>query len=72
MNDLSTMIKIMEYMSLGKPIVQFDLKEEDSAPKKLLCMPTTPISGGFRCKDLPMAAAIIQAKGKRWASELRA
>ena len=27
MNDLSTMIKIMEYMSLGKPIVQFDLKE---------------------------------------------
>jgi glycosyltransferase involved in cell wall biosynthesis len=27
MNDLSTMNKIMEYMSLGKPIVQFDLKE---------------------------------------------
>ena len=27
MNDKSTMIKIMEYMSLGKPIVQFDLKE---------------------------------------------
>ena len=27
MNDMSTMIKIMEYMSLGKPIVQFDLKE---------------------------------------------
>jgi glycosyltransferase involved in cell wall biosynthesis len=27
MNDVSTMIKIMEYMSLGKPIVQFDLKE---------------------------------------------
>jgi glycosyltransferase involved in cell wall biosynthesis len=27
MNDISTMIKIMEYMSLGKPIVQFDLKE---------------------------------------------
>jgi len=27
MNDLSTMIKIMEYMALGKPIVQFDLKE---------------------------------------------
>jgi glycosyltransferase involved in cell wall biosynthesis len=27
MNDLSTMIKIMEYMALGKPIVQFELKE---------------------------------------------
>jgi len=27
MNNISTMIKIMEYMSLGKPIVQFDSKE---------------------------------------------
>ncbi len=27
MNDKSTMIKIMEYMALGKPIVQFDSKE---------------------------------------------
>ena len=27
MNDISTMIKVMEYMALGKPIVQFDLKE---------------------------------------------
>jgi glycosyltransferase involved in cell wall biosynthesis len=27
MNDISTMIKIVEYMALGKPIVQFDLKE---------------------------------------------
>jgi glycosyltransferase involved in cell wall biosynthesis len=27
MNDMSTMIKIMEYMALGKAIVQFDLKE---------------------------------------------
>ncbi len=27
MNDISTMIKIMEYMALGKSIVQFDLKE---------------------------------------------
>jgi glycosyltransferase involved in cell wall biosynthesis len=27
MNNLSTMIKIMEYMALGKPIVQFELKE---------------------------------------------
>jgi glycosyltransferase involved in cell wall biosynthesis len=27
MNEVSTMIKIMEYMALGKPIVQFDLRE---------------------------------------------
>ncbi len=27
MNDMSTMIKIMEYMALGKPIVQFTLRE---------------------------------------------
>ncbi len=27
MNDISTMIKITEYMALGKPMVQFDLKE---------------------------------------------
>lgn len=27
MNDISTMIKIAEYMALGKPVVQFDLKE---------------------------------------------
>jgi glycosyltransferase involved in cell wall biosynthesis len=27
MNDISTMIKIMEYMAMGKPIVQFKLKE---------------------------------------------
>ena len=27
MNDISTMVKIMEYMALGKPIVQFDMKE---------------------------------------------
>ena len=27
MNDMSTMNKVMEYMALGKPLVQFDLKE---------------------------------------------
>jgi glycosyltransferase involved in cell wall biosynthesis len=27
MNDISTMNKIMEYMALSKPIVQFDLRE---------------------------------------------
>jgi glycosyltransferase involved in cell wall biosynthesis len=27
MNDISTMNKVMEYMALGKPVVQFDLTE---------------------------------------------
>jgi glycosyltransferase involved in cell wall biosynthesis len=27
MNDRSTMNKVMEYMALGKPVVQFDLTE---------------------------------------------
>ena len=27
MNDISTMNKVMEYMTLEKPVVQFDLKE---------------------------------------------
>ena len=27
MNDISTMNKVMEYMALGKPVVQFDLVE---------------------------------------------
>ncbi len=27
MNDYSTMNKILEYMALGKPVVQFDLRE---------------------------------------------
>jgi glycosyltransferase involved in cell wall biosynthesis len=45
MNNISTMIKIMEYMALGKPIVQFDSKEgrfsaEDAS---LYCNSGTPI-----------------------------
>src|SRR6185295_13019292 len=27
LNDVSTWIKVMEYMALGKPVVSFDLKE---------------------------------------------
>ena len=34
MNDKSTMNKIMEYMALGKPIVQFDLREGRFSAKK--------------------------------------
>jgi glycosyltransferase involved in cell wall biosynthesis len=34
LNDKSTMNKIMEYMALGKPIVQFDLKEGRHSAKR--------------------------------------
>lgn len=34
MNNMSTMIKIMEYMALGKPIVQFDLREGKFSAQK--------------------------------------
>jgi len=46
MNDLSTMIKIMEYMALGKPIVQFDLKEGrfSAQDASLYCDARDPIS----------------------------
>ena len=34
MNDISTMNKVMEYMALGKPIVQFDLTEGRFSARK--------------------------------------
>ncbi|MBU1343654.1 MAG: glycosyltransferase family 4 protein [Proteobacteria bacterium] len=45
MNDMSTMIKIMEYMALGKPIVQFDLKEGKYSAKDAALYAKT---GGFK------------------------
>jgi glycosyltransferase involved in cell wall biosynthesis len=40
LNDVSTWIKIMEYMALGKPIVSFDLKEtRKSAGEAALFVP---------------------------------
>ncbi len=44
MNDLSTMNKIMEYMALGKPMVQFDLKEgrHSAAEASLYAAPNDP------------------------------
>ncbi len=46
MNDISTMIKIMEYMALGKPIVQFDLKEGrfSAGEASLYCIHDDPVS----------------------------
>ena len=44
MNDKSTMNKIMEYMALGKPIVQFDLHEgrESAGAASLYARPDDP------------------------------
>src|SRR5688572_23850104 len=45
MNDKSTMNKIMEYMALGKPIVQFDLTEGrvSAQDASLYATPNDPI-----------------------------
>lgn len=44
MNDLSTMNKILEYMALAKPIVQFDLHEgrQSAGPASLYARPDDP------------------------------
>jgi glycosyltransferase involved in cell wall biosynthesis len=53
MNDMSTMIKIMEYMALGKPIVQFDLKEgRISAQEASLYSDTQDAVADFAAKIL--------------------
>lgn len=53
MNDISTMIKIMEYMALGKPIVQFDLKEgRFSAGDAALYARNDDMIGDFAAKIL--------------------
>ncbi len=43
MNDSSTMIKIMEYMALSKPIVQFDLCEGRAEEASLYARPNDAI-----------------------------
>jgi glycosyltransferase involved in cell wall biosynthesis len=53
MNDISTMIKIMEYMALGKPIVQFDLREgRFSAGEASLYSDNNDLVGDFANKIL--------------------
>ena len=51
MNDMSTMIKIMEYMALCKPIVQFNLKEgKFSAQEASLYADNEKGAAGFATK----------------------
>jgi glycosyltransferase involved in cell wall biosynthesis len=57
MNDISTMIKIMEYMALAKPIVQFDLKEgRYSAREASLYSKTDSLANDFAANILWLLA----------------
>jgi glycosyltransferase involved in cell wall biosynthesis len=46
MNDMSTMNKVLEYMALGRPIVQFDLREGrvSAGGSSLYAEPDDPVS----------------------------
>ena len=54
MNDKSTMNKIMEYMAVGKPIVQFELKEGrvSAGEASLYALPNDPIDLAERIIEL--------------------
>jgi glycosyltransferase involved in cell wall biosynthesis len=54
MNDMSTMNKIMEYMALGKAIVQFDVAEGrySAQQSSLYAAPNDPIDFGDKILEL--------------------
>jgi glycosyltransferase involved in cell wall biosynthesis len=54
MNDKSTMNKVMEYMALGKPIVQFNLTEGRFSAQQasLYAGPNDPLDMGDQLIDL--------------------
>lgn len=69
MNDISTMNKIMEYMALGKPIVQFDVVEGRYSAQEasLYADPNNPIDFGDKILELladPQARARMGQFGK--------
>ncbi len=70
MNDKSTMNKIMEYMALGKPIVQFDLTEGrfSAQDASLYARNTVPADFGDKVLELlddPERRARMGAFGRR-------
>jgi glycosyltransferase involved in cell wall biosynthesis len=70
MNDSSTMNKIMEYMALGKPIVQFDLTEGRYSAQEasLYAAKNDPIDFGNKIVELlgdPARRARMGAYGRR-------
>ena len=69
MNDKSTMNKIMEYMALGKPIVQYDLREGrfSAGDASLYAVCTDPADFGDKIAELlddPERRATMGAKGQ--------
>lgn len=70
MNDISTMNKIMEYMALGKPIVQFDVKEGriSAQDASLYAKANDPIDFGEKILELiddPQRRALMAEFGQR-------
>ena len=66
MNDLSTMNKIMEYMALGKPIVQFDVKEGRVSAQEasLYAKPNDPIDLARKMLELIDDPALRRTMGE--------
>ena len=70
MNDKSTMNKIMEYMALGKPVVQFDLTEGRYSAQQASAYARKNDPGDFAAKilellDDPIRRADMGAYGRR-------
>ena len=70
MNDKSTMNKVLEYMALGKPIVQFDLTEGRWAAQEAALYARRDDTADFAAKiveliDDPRRAAAMGALGRR-------
>ena len=70
MNDISTMNKIMEYMALGKPIVQFDLTEGrfSAQDASLYAQRNDPVDFAAKLLELiddPQKRAAMGAFGRR-------
>ena len=68
MNDISTMIKIMEYMALGKPIVQFDLNEGRFSAQDAAVYADTDEPGARFCGQDSRGCSTIQRREERWVS----
>lgn len=69
MNDKSTMNKILEYMALGKPIVQFDVKEGriSAGEASVYARPNDPIDFAEKLLSVlenPQARATMGAMGR--------
>lgn len=70
MNDKSTMNKIMEYMALGKPIVQFDVTEGrySAGPASFYARPNDPIDFANKIVELiddPELRSSMGQQGKK-------